>query len=246
MASDLWIFGYGSLIWNPGFEHSKALIGQIKGYSRKFYQGSDVHRGRPDRMGRVVTLIEDGEGSTWGQAFLPKDHQIALSYLGQRESSIGGYETALTYFYPRDPKEKPFLILVYIAMPSNALFLGADPIPKIAHDIAHSEGECGHNVEYLSKLIAFMRVELPHIVDDHLFSIEKEVRDLLEKAQNTNVMRLFSDAIDAWITRPALASIHAIEEMVEHVKEEFDSGDSSEFKFVDSVPKRKIRCVHKY
>lgn len=246
MASDLWIFGYGSLIWNPGFEHNKALIGQIKGYSRKFYQGSDVHRGRPDRMGRVVTLIEDEEGATWGQAFLPTDQQIALSYLGQRESSIGGYDTALTYFYPRDPKEKPFLILVYIALPNNSLFLGADPVPKIAHDIAHSEGECGHNVEYLSKLVAFMRIELPHIVDDHLFAIEKEVRHILEHVQNSSVLRLFSDAVDAWISRPALPSTLVTDEMVGPMKEGDSGADIAEFKFVDTVPKRKMRCVHKF
>lgn len=57
MASDLWIFGYGSLIWNPGFNHSKAMIGHIKGYSRKFYQGSDVHRGRPDKVSYSTLTI---------------------------------------------------------------------------------------------------------------------------------------------------------------------------------------------
>lgn len=50
MSANIWVFGYGSLIWNPGFDYSKSMIGQIKGYSRRFYQGSDVHRGSPDRV----------------------------------------------------------------------------------------------------------------------------------------------------------------------------------------------------
>lgn len=48
--NNLWVFGYGSLIWNPGFEFKKLVVGHIKGYARKFYQGSDEHRGSPDRV----------------------------------------------------------------------------------------------------------------------------------------------------------------------------------------------------
>lgn len=171
-----------------------------------------------------------------------------MSYLGQRESSLGGYETALTYFYPRDPKEKPFLILVYIALPGNSLYLGnSDPIPKIAQDIASSEGECGHNVEYLSRLVAFMRIELPHVIDDHLFEIEKEVRHIL-KSQNSTVLQLFTDAIDAWLSRPTTTSVAMDDKEVlalEKLKES-ESQEVAPFKFVDSVPKRKLRCINKY
>ena len=172
-----------------------------------------------------------------------------MSYLGQRESSIGGYETALTYFYPRDPKEKPFLILVYIALPNNSLFLGPDPILTIANDIASSAGECGHNVEYLSKLVAFMRIELPHILDEHLFTIEKEVKNILHSQQNHSVLRLFQDAIEAWISQPAQTSnnIDSIDEISENTRKEDRTPDvPNDFKFVDSVPKRKLRCLHKY
>lgn len=48
--NNLWVFGYGSLIWNPGFEFKNLVVGCIKGYTRKFYQGSDEHRGSPDRV----------------------------------------------------------------------------------------------------------------------------------------------------------------------------------------------------
>lgn len=41
----LWVFGYGSLCWNPGFEYDQAYTGYIKGFSRKFWQGNVTHRG---------------------------------------------------------------------------------------------------------------------------------------------------------------------------------------------------------
>ena len=49
-VSNLWVFGYGSLIWKPGFEFNHHSIGYVRGYSRRFYQGNDVQRGSPDKV----------------------------------------------------------------------------------------------------------------------------------------------------------------------------------------------------
>src|SRR2546430_17646183 len=45
----LWVFGYGSLVWNPGFKYSESRVGYIKGYKRRFWQGNDCQRGTPDQ-----------------------------------------------------------------------------------------------------------------------------------------------------------------------------------------------------
>lgn len=52
----IWIFGFGSLVHTPGFEHGEVVDGLIKGYRRVWWQNSTDHRGTPEAPGRVVTL----------------------------------------------------------------------------------------------------------------------------------------------------------------------------------------------
>lgn len=46
----IWVFGYGSLCWYPGFEYSKCITGYIRGYSRRFWQGNVTHRGTKEKV----------------------------------------------------------------------------------------------------------------------------------------------------------------------------------------------------
>ncbi|XP_015789007.1 glutathione-specific gamma-glutamylcyclotransferase 1 [Tetranychus urticae] len=191
-SKNLWVFGYGSLIWNPGFSYVRSSVGSIKGFKRRFWQGNDIHRGTPDKLGRVVTLIAEKEAITWGRAYLIKDECACRSYLDQRECQEGGYEAKMVEFVPRDNDElilssssqslsASFQVLVYIALPTNRFFLGPAPEMTIACDIAFASGECGPNVEYLAKLVAFMRYHWPEVWDDHLYELERSVKKILDK-----------------------------------------------------------------
>jgi len=64
ISSDIWIFGFGSLIHYPGFEYAERRVGYIKGWRRVWYQGSTDHRGTPDNPGRTVTLEADATAVT--------------------------------------------------------------------------------------------------------------------------------------------------------------------------------------
>lgn len=125
--------------------------------------------------------------------FKIKDEKTAREYLDHRESSLGGYSTFITLFYPRDSKEEPIPVLVYVALPSNPLFLGVSLNSQIAADIATSEGNCGHNVEYLAKLCAFMRLNVPEYWDEHLADLDKLTQKFLKK-NNPTLLYHFEEA----------------------------------------------------
>lgn len=52
MATDreFWVFGYGSLCWNPGFDFKDSMVGYVQGFSRKFWQGNIAHRGTREKV----------------------------------------------------------------------------------------------------------------------------------------------------------------------------------------------------
>ncbi|KAJ0061066.1 hypothetical protein NL108_005842 [Boleophthalmus pectinirostris] len=172
--SSLWIFGYGSLVWKPDFKYKRSRVGYIQGYKRRFWHGDNFHRGNDELPGRVVTLIEDDDASTWGVAFEVSGAQAeeSLKYLNVRETVCGGYLTKMVDFYPEGEESSAVPALVYIATSDNPLYLGPASAEEIGAQIAVCQGKSGHNLEYLLRLAEFMRESCPHVEDGHLFAIE--------------------------------------------------------------------------
>ena len=79
MNTKVWIFGYGSLIWHPGFPFEQRQVGYIRGWARRFYQGSPDHRGIPGSPGRVVTLVADTQSICWGVAYQVAGESLAVN-----------------------------------------------------------------------------------------------------------------------------------------------------------------------
>ncbi|KAE8286992.1 Glutathione-specific gamma-glutamylcyclotransferase 1 [Larimichthys crocea] len=172
--SSLWIFGYGSLVWKPDFKYKRSKVGYIQGYKRRFWHGDNFHRGNDELPGRVVTLIEDDDASTWGVAFEVTGSQVeeSLKYLNVRETVCGGYKTQMVDFFAEDGSQPPVQALLYIATTDNPLYLGPASPEEIGTQIAICRGKTGHNLEYLLRLAEFMRKSCPQVEDSHLFSIE--------------------------------------------------------------------------
>jgi cation transport regulator ChaC len=94
-GAPLWVFGYGSLMWNPGFPHLERQPAVLHGYHRRFCVLSHYYRGTPERPGLVLGL--DRGGSCRGIAFkvAPDDVEAVVAYLWEREMVTGVYRPSL-------------------------------------------------------------------------------------------------------------------------------------------------------
>lgn len=170
-----WIFGYGSLVWRPDFSYLERFPARLPGYVRRFYQGSTDHRGVPGAPGRVVTLLPEPGGETWGRVYevAPEIYGDVVARLDHREQ--GGYVQRFETVY-REDGSRVEDVLVYWASSTNPEYLGAAPMEVMADHIEGAEGPSGTNVEYLLELARALRVM--GVSDPHTFELERRVRAL--------------------------------------------------------------------
>lgn len=170
---DVWLFGYGSLMFKVDFPYLEKREASIEGWSRRSWQGSHDHRGTPEAPGRVLTLIEEAGAVCEGLAYRVSPE--TFEHLDFREKN--GY---LRFFAPltfKDSLHEPAEALVYVAAPGNAAFLGDAPLEEMAKQIAESVGPSGPNAEYLLKLDDTLKAF--GITDDHVAELSDAVRELI-------------------------------------------------------------------
>lgn len=146
--SSLWLFGYGSLIWNPGFAYAERRKAILHGWSLRFWQGSEDHRGTPESPGRVATLVAHPEGRVVGAAYrIEGELEQILAYLDHREK--GGYERLTLEL---QTELGPLCALAYVGLPQSGQFVGPEEETQTARIIGRASGPSGNNVDYLLNL----------------------------------------------------------------------------------------------
>lgn len=168
---EVWLFGYGSLIYLVDFPYLEARPASIRGWSRRFWQGSHDHRGTPDNPGRVVTLIEEPGATCGGMAF--RIRAPVFEQLDEREKN--GYLRVATEMTFDDGSTATGV--TYLATADNEAYLGEASELDIARHICRCSGPSGANSDYLLDLANALRELRQH--DDHVFAIEKHILDIL-------------------------------------------------------------------
>lgn len=146
---DLWVFGYGSLMWRPGFPYEEVVRARVDGYSRSFCVHSVHHRGVEGRPGLVLGL--DRGGSCIGMAYrvAGSNALTTLKYLREREQVNGVYrETHLTISLLEGDKRQVFG-LTYVVERAHPSYVSHLPISAQARLISTASGLSGQNVAYL-------------------------------------------------------------------------------------------------
>ena len=164
---EIWLFGYGSLIWKADFDYIERRPARIHGWARRFWQGSHDHRGTPEAPGRVVTLIADPAAQCAGMAYLITPE--VFDHLDHREKN-GYLREIVTIQFTGGGSEQG---LVYIAGTHNEAFLGPASEAEIAHHIAMAKGPSGLNRDYFLQLADALR-QLGES-DSHVDRIEHEL-----------------------------------------------------------------------
>ncbi len=151
-ASATWVFGYGSLIWRPGFAFEERRLAEVVGFERRLDQGSPDHRGTPERLGRVANLVPRPGARCVGVAYrLPlADADAILAALDVREQ--GGYERAQVSVTRLDGVRGSVTAVTWIAPAGNPYDLGPAPLDSMAAQIRDAVGPSGRNEDYVRHL----------------------------------------------------------------------------------------------
>jgi glutathione-specific gamma-glutamylcyclotransferase len=157
-GSDLWIFGYGSLMWRPGFAFEERVPALLTGYHRAFCITSTHHRGSPQRPGLVLGLDRGGTCQGVVYRVAARDAASVLSYLRVRELVNGVYREALSPMLLLDGSHRTVRAITYIVERAHPSYAGVQSLARQAFMIRGARGLSGDNLDYLVNTVRYLQV----------------------------------------------------------------------------------------
>jgi glutathione-specific gamma-glutamylcyclotransferase len=172
----MWVFGYGSLLWEPGFEFTEKVKARLDGWHRSFCMRSIHHRGTEAAPGLVLALDAAPEASCMGLAFAvaPERAATTLSYLRDRELISSAYLERVLPVALADGRAVE--AVTYVIDPDHVQYCGGVALEEQARIIARASGGRGENRDYLWNTAQHLH-ELG-IADAELDWLADRVRDL--------------------------------------------------------------------
>lgn len=146
---DMWVFGYGSLLWNPGFTVAESVVATLPGYARSFCMRSIHHRGTEAEPGLVLALDADTGSACEGLALRIAEgtEEATLAYLRERELISSAYVEKTLDVQLSDGRSVE--AVVYVIDADHVQYCGGLPLEEQAQIIARAVGGRGPNTEYL-------------------------------------------------------------------------------------------------
>jgi cation transport protein ChaC len=173
-GDDLWVFAYGSLMWDPGFHFDEVRLATLGGRQRRFSYRTAGGRGTPQDPALMLTL-EVGDGCCHGLAYRIAAAQVdaELPMVWRREMVRGGYRpTRLGAASPQGD----IAVLAFAANPAHPEYVGELPLHETAAIVARAEGVLGSNRDYLEQLA--QQLDCLGIDDDYVTLLLRQVRTL--------------------------------------------------------------------
>jgi cation transport protein ChaC len=156
---DLWVFGYGSLMWRPGFEFIEQVPARLIGEHRALCVYSFVHRGTPEKPGLVLGL--DRGGACRGVAFRVAEKRRAdtIAYLRAREQVTSVYREVMRSVWLENEPRQRVSALAYVVDRGHVQYAGRLSLAEQLRHVQQGHGQSGANREYVIATVKAIEAE---------------------------------------------------------------------------------------
>jgi cation transport protein ChaC len=165
-SGDLWVFGYGSLMWRPGFPFIERRPAHAMGAHRALCVYSFVHRGTPEKPGLVLGL--DRGGNCRGIAYRVESDKRAetVAYLRAREQVTMVYRECWRSVWLDGDANNRVQALCYMVDRGHEQYAGRLTLAQQLHFVRQGHGRSGVNRDYVLDTVA--EIERQGVHDDDL------------------------------------------------------------------------------
>ena len=174
-GSDLWVFGYGSLMWRPGFEFIEQAPARLIGEHRALCVYSFDHRGTPEKPGLVLGL--DRGGACRGIAFriAARRRSDTVKYLRDREQTTHVYREVMRSVWLENEARQRVSALTYVVDRGHVQYAGRLSLPEQLRHVQQGHGRSGNNRDYV--LSTVKSIEAQGFRDEQLHQLAMMLRD---------------------------------------------------------------------
>ena len=170
---DPWVFGYGSLMWNPAFDVAETRRGKVYGYHRRFTFWSTLGRGSEAQPGMMLGLSKGGSCGGLALRVARESAEHELQSVFMREMLTSSYHAKLVTAHTDDG---PVRAITFVANPEHIFYAGRVSLETAARHIAVAEGHLGRCRDYLYNTVQHLKAngihdremqKLLHLVENH-------------------------------------------------------------------------------
>ncbi len=180
-SMDLWVFAYGSLMWDPGIHFSEIRRAWASGYHRSFCLRSDIGRGSKERPGLMAALDTGGECQGLAFRITAADIDGETHLLWRREMIAHAY---IPRFIDLQTPQGPLEALAFVMDQNAPRYVPGLSLAETARFIGTGKGPIGTSLEYLDSLVAHFAVL--DIVDDELAELHELATHIAAQVDDTD------------------------------------------------------------
>jgi len=174
VGEDIWLFGYGSLMWNPAIHHVERKPARLHGYHRKFCLWTTMGRGTEERPGLMLALQPGGSCKGFAYRVAADIADEELSVVWNREMVSGAYVPRILNLETADG---PIRAITFVINQHHDRYAGKLDIETIVQAIAHAEGTIGLCRDYLFSTVEHM--DDLGMGDGHMHDLSRRVREVI-------------------------------------------------------------------